>query len=126
MTKTSKLTAFAAASAIAVASMLPVAAFAQETGAIPNSSTSAEAAKDIGVAGTGQAASPVIVQRIDGLENDEARAFENLTADQVAAAQQEITANPALAAELQSQGVQLNNVVDVITFPDGNALVYVR
>lgn len=135
---TSKLTALAAATAIAAATLLPAAAFAQELGAVPSSSGSAAAARNYTSDGdssvpiddvrTGSiaAASPVTVKRIDALENDEARQFENLSQDQVSAAQQELQANPGLVSELQAKGVQLKNVVDVQTFSNGGALVYVR
>jgi hypothetical protein len=137
MTKTSKLTAFAAASAIALAGLLPVSAFAQETGSIPSSSSSAAAAAinsddnmpaglDDSAPGRIAAASPVTVKRIDALENDQARLYENISADQLAATQQELQANPGLVSELQAKGVQLNNVVDIETFSNGGALVYVR
>jgi hypothetical protein len=131
---TSKFTALAAASAIAVASIFPVSAFAQNAGSIPNSSGSAEASEmiepgagiDQGTTGSIAPASSITVKRIDALENDEARQFENLSQDQLAAAQQELQANPGLVSELQAKGVQLNNVVDVQTFGNGGVLVYVR
>jgi hypothetical protein len=123
MTNTSKITALFAASTIAAASLLSGTAFAQVTGAIPNSPSAVEA--DTGM-GTRAQGSPVTVKRVDALENDEMRRYENISADEIAAAQQEIASNPALAAELQAQGVQLNNVVDIQTFSNGGALVYVR
>ena len=66
------------------------------------------------------------MQRIDALEDDAARQFENISADQLAAAQQELQSNPGLVSELQAKGVQLNNVVDVQAFSNGGVLVYVR
>jgi hypothetical protein len=148
MTKISKFTSFAVASAIAAASLLPHAAFAQTTDAIqmsPSSPTmnntgqpASEGTRNIPAsndpmsveAGPGYgriaAASPVTVQRIDALAMNEASRLENISADQLAATQQEIAANPGLAAELRAKGVQINDVVDVISFPNGTSLVYVR
>jgi hypothetical protein len=134
MSNTSKFTALAAASAIAVASIFPVSAFAQDAGSIPSSSGSAAASQiiepgvgiDQGTTGSIAPASRVNVKQIGALENDEARQFENITADQLAAAQQKLQDNPGLVSELQAKGVQLNNVVDVQTFGNGGVLVYVR
>jgi hypothetical protein len=132
MTISSKITALTAATVIGVSSMLPLTAFAEELGSIPNSSSSAEAARDVGpgidpgTTGSIADASPVTVKRIDALEDDEARQFENISQDRLAAAQQELQSNPGLVTELQSKGVQLNNVVDVQTFGNGGVLVYVR
>jgi hypothetical protein len=133
MLNTPKSTLIAAASIFAVSSFALAPSFAEELGSIPSSSSSAAAA-DHNIRGqldnmrTGSiaAASPVTVKRIDALENDEARQFENISAGQLAEAQQELQANPGLASELQAQGVQLNNVVDIQTFSNGGALVYVR
>ena len=98
-------TALVAAAALAgLAGLAP--AFAQETGSINPAS--------------------VTVQRIDALSNDEQRSYENLSADQLAMAQEKISANPSLASALNAQGVQLKNVVKVIEFPNGSALVYQR
>jgi hypothetical protein len=148
MTNISKFTTFAAASAIAAASFLPLAAFAQTTDIFqmsPSSPTmkntgqsASEGTRNIPasndamsvevVPGYGRiaAASPVTVERIDSLAMNEASRLENIGAEELAATQQEIAANPALAAELRAKGVQLNDVVDVISFPNGTALVYVR
>ena len=83
-------------------------AFAQETGSIGP-------------------ASSVTVQRVDALDTNDQRAqFENLGADALAMAQEKISSNPALASQLRAQGVQINNVVKVIEFSNGEALVYVR
>ena len=123
MTKLSKITNIFAASTIVAASILSSAAFAQETGSIPNSLASAEAEAAMGPMVKG---SPITVTRIDALEDDEARRFENMSTDQLAAVQEELTFSPALTAELQAQGVKLSDVVDVQRFSNGGALVYVR
>jgi hypothetical protein len=133
MTISSKLTAFAAASAIAAASLMPVAGFAQETGTVSPSSSSLDANKSINEQ-TSQpeglpdsaAASQITVTRIDSLEEGEASQFQNISQDRLAATQQELQANPGLVSELQAKGVQLNNVVDIQAFPNGGVLVYVR
>jgi hypothetical protein len=128
----------AAASIFAVSGFALAPSFAEQLGSIPSSPSSAAAAAapsadyrmrgqlDNVRTGSIAAASPVTVRRIDALENDEARQFENISADQLSAAQQELQANPGLASELRAQGVQLNNVVDIQTFSNGGALVYVR
>ena len=98
-------TALIAAAALAgLSSLAP--AFAQETGSINPAN--------------------VTVQRIDALNNDEQRSYDNLSADQLAMAQEKISANPSLVSALNAQGVQLKNVVKVIEFPNGSALVYQR
>jgi hypothetical protein len=138
MLNTSKSALIAAASIFAVSGFALAPSFAEQLGSIPSSSSSAIAAGTISSddntpAGLDKirtasiaAASPVTVKRIDALENDEARQYENISADRLAATQQELQANPGLVSELQAQGVQLNNVVDIETFSNGGALVYVR
>jgi hypothetical protein len=135
---TSKFTALAAATAIGVTSILPITAFAdnvRDTASSPPSVTEGLAVEsDSIVSGevdqitTGSIAEPtkIIIKRISALENDEALQFDNISQDQLAAAQEKLQANPSLASELQAEGVQLNNVVSVETFNDGGALVYVR
>ncbi len=100
----SKSALIAAAALAGLASLAP--AFAQETGSINPAD--------------------VLVQNIDTLTNDEQRSYENLSPAQLAMAQEKISANPSLASALNAQGVQLKNVVKVIEFPNGSALVYQR
>jgi hypothetical protein len=128
----------AAASVFAVSGFTLAPSFAQDVKAIPGLSLSVKdgrtassddnAPSQIDNVRTGSiaAASPVTVQRIDALENDEARQYENISADRLAAAQEKLQSTPGLISELQAQGVQLNNVVGVQTFSNGGALVYVR
>jgi hypothetical protein len=104
MRNASKTALFAAAALAGLSSLVP--AFAQETGSINPAD--------------------VLVQRIDTLSNDEQRAFDNPAPGQLAMAQEKISANPSLASALNAQGVQLKNVVKVIEFPNGSALVYQR
>jgi hypothetical protein len=138
MLNTPKSALIAAASIFAVSGFALAPSFAEQLGSIPSSSSSAAAAVapssdynrpgqiDNVRTGSIAAASPVTVKRIDALESDEARQFENISAGQLAAAQEKLQANPGLVSELQAQGVQLNNVVGVQTFSNGGALVYVR
>jgi hypothetical protein len=96
----------AAASLFAVSGLALSPSFAQETGSVNYAD--------------------VLVQNIDTLTNDEQRSYENLSPDQLAVAQEKISANPSLASTLNAKGVQLKNVVKVIEFPNGSALVYQR
>jgi hypothetical protein len=135
---TSKLTALAAATIFSVTSVLPMAAFADNDRDVPSSPSVGTPGiaidSDTNVSGeidqttTGSIAEPtkIIIKRISALENDEALQFENVSQDQLAAAQAKLQANPELASQLQADGVQLNSVVSVETFNDGGALVYVR
>lgn len=104
MRQASKTALIAAAALVGLSSLAP--AFAQETGSINPAD--------------------VLVQNIGALSNDEQRSYENLSAGQLALAQEKISANPSLASALNAQGVQLKNVVRVIEFPNGSALVYQR
>jgi hypothetical protein len=133
MTISSKLTAFAAASALAAVSIAPVAGFAQETGSVSSSTSAIDANESVDAETSvpeglpeSAAASQINIKRIDALEEGEASQFQNITEDQMAAAQQELQANPGLVSELEAKGVQLNNVVDIQAFPNGGVLVYVR
>lgn len=138
MLTTPKSALIAAASIFAVSSFALAPSFAEQLGSIPSSSSSAIAAGTLSTSdypsgqldnvrtGSIATASPVTVQRIDALENDDARQYENISADRIAAAQEKLQATPGLISELQAKGVQLNNVVDVQTFSNGGALVYVR
>jgi hypothetical protein len=134
MTISSKLTTFALASALAATSLAPVAGFAQETGSVSPSSSSVLDTNESVTEETSQpeglpdsaAASQINIKRIDSLEEGEASQFQNISQDQLAAAQEELQANPGLMSELQAKGVQLNNVVDIEAFPNGGVLVYVR
>jgi hypothetical protein len=138
MLNTPKSALIAAASIFAVSGFALAPSFAQEVKVIPGLSSSATAGRttssddnapsqiDNVRTGSIAAASPVTVKRIDALDNDAARQYENISADNLAATQQELQANPGLVSELQAQGVQLKNVVDIQTFSNGGALVYVR
>jgi hypothetical protein len=133
MTISSKLTTFALASALAATSLAPVAGFAQETGSVSpsssvldtNESITEETSQPEGLPDSA-AASQINIKRIDSLEEGEASQFQSISQDQLAAAQEELQANPGLMSELQAKGVQLNNVVDIEAFPNGGVLVYVR
>lgn len=104
MRNASKAALIATAALVGLSSMAP--AFAQVTGSI--------------------APVKVTVQRVDALSNDEKRSYENLSPSEIAVAQEQIGANSSLANALLAQGVQLKNVVRVIEFPNGAALVYQR
>ena len=106
MLKTSKSALIAAASLFALQALSLTAALAQETGAI--------------------APADVTIQRIDALENDEQRTLKSLSPAQLVLAQEKIDANPSLAGALRAKGVPLSQVVKVIEFPNGAALVYQR
>jgi hypothetical protein len=106
MLNTPKSALIAAASIFAVSGLALSPSFAQQTGSINPVN--------------------VIVQRIDALNNDEKRTYENLSPDQLSMAQEKISANPSLVSALTAQGVNPKDVVKVIEFPNGSALVYQR
>ena len=107
MNKTSKFVTITAAAMVALSGIALVPSYAQETGSIG-------------------AGSSVIVQRIDALENNQKEQFENISTGQYAAVQEKLSANPSLVSALKQQGVQLNNVVGIVEFANGNALAYLR
>ena len=107
MNRTSKITALAAASMIALTGLMAAPSFAQVTGSIAP-------------------ATDVIVQRVDALDNTERTQFDNISNAQLSQAQDKLASNTSLSSQLQSQGVQLKNVVKVIEFSNGGALVYLR
>jgi uncharacterized protein HemY len=106
MLNTPKSALIAAASIFAVSGLALAPSFAQETGSINYAD--------------------VLVQNIDTLSNDDQRSYENLSPAQLAMAQEKLSANPSLVSALNAKGVQLKNVVRVIEFPNGSALVYQR
>ena len=74
----------------------------------------------------------VNIVRIETLDNDSTRGqFDRLQLqatdkDQVAEAQAEVTADPAIASALKEQSIELMNVIDVDTAANGGKIVYVR
>ena len=107
MYKTSKSALIAAASLMVLPALALAPAFAQQTGSIGP-------------------ASGVTVQRVDALETNEMAQFDNLSPALYEAAQAQLSSNPSLVSSLRAKGVQINNVVKVIEFSNGEALVYVR
>ena len=107
MFKTPKSALVGAASLFVLPALALTPAFAQETGSIGP-------------------ASSVTVQRIDALDTNAMQEFDSLSAAKYEAAQALLSSNPSLVSSLRAQGVQINNVVKVIEFSNGEALVYVR
>jgi hypothetical protein len=70
----------------------------------------------------------VSIVRIDSKDkNDPSRiALEALTDTEIASTQAALSANPMLVEYLKTQSVELNNVVKLMSFPNGSVKIYLR